>query len=263
MLDASLSYRLVSRDLPASLERTAQDPTVERASQQYLEEVGKITSIDEFLSNDRVYRYAMKAMGLEDMTYAKAFMRKVMEEGVDSKEAFANQLTDDRYKEFAEVFNFHRYGDTALAFDRTQQGIVDRYVRQTLEENTGTKSEGARLALYFERKADSITSYYGLLAEPALLKVMQTAFSIPEETGSMDIEKQADLFRKALPNLEDLKDPEKVGELLQRFTALWDANNSTVAPTSPALQLMGGGGGSGGVNGDMLMTLQTNRNTGF
>ncbi|EAU40831.1 hypothetical protein FP2506_18124 [Fulvimarina pelagi HTCC2506] len=260
MLDASLSYRLISRDLPASLERTAQDPTVERASQRYLEEIGKISSIDEFLANDRVYRYAMKAMGLEDMTYAKAFMRKVMEEGIDDREAFANKLTDSRYKDFAETFNFNRYGEAALAFERTQQGIVDKYVRQTLEENTGTESEGARLALYFERKASTVTSYYGLLADPAILKVMQTAFSIPAETGTLDIDKQADLFRKALPNIEDLKDPQKVSELLQRFTTLWDVNNVQAAPTSPLLQLFGNGSG---VSGDLLLTLQTYRNTAF
>ena len=51
-----------------------------------------------------------------------------------------------------------------------------------------------RLALYFERKASGITSAYDILADPALLKVVQTALSIPPETGAQDIDKQAALI---------------------------------------------------------------------
>ena len=68
------------------------------------------------------------------MTYAKAFMRKVLNEGVDSSDAFANQLADSRYRDFADTFNFKRYGETTTIFDRTRQGTVDKYVRQMLEE---------------------------------------------------------------------------------------------------------------------------------
>jgi hypothetical protein len=38
-----------------------------------------VKSVDDLLKNDRLYQYAMKAHGLEDMTYAKAFMKKVLE----------------------------------------------------------------------------------------------------------------------------------------------------------------------------------------
>ena len=34
-------------------------------------------SIDDFMKDTRLYNYAMKAFGLDDMAYAKAFMRKV------------------------------------------------------------------------------------------------------------------------------------------------------------------------------------------
>ena len=91
------------------------------------------------------------------MTYAKAFMRKVLTEGIDKRDSFANRLADTRYREFVETFNFARYGDDHdRSSTRTRQGTVDRYVRQTLEEDAGAQNEGVRLALYFERKAPSI-----------------------------------------------------------------------------------------------------------
>jgi len=45
---------------------------------------------------------------------------------------------------------------TTTIFDRTRQGTVDAYVRQTLEEDAGARNEGVRLALYFNRKAGDI-----------------------------------------------------------------------------------------------------------
>ena len=67
-------------------------------------------------------------------------------------------------------------------------------MRQTLEENAGAQNEGVRLALYFQRKAEASKSAYEILADPALLKVVQTALGIPPETGTQDIDRQAALI---------------------------------------------------------------------
>lgn len=260
MLDATTSFQIVRRDLPAALDRTAQQQPVARAGAQYLSEAAKVKSVDDFLSNDKVYRYAMKAFGLEDMTYAKAFMRKVLTEGVADPKSFANSLNDQRYKDFAETFNFARDGDTALAVDRAQQGVVDKYVRQTLEEDTGAQSEGARLALYFERNAPDVTNTFSILADPALLKVVQVAFSIPSVTGAMDIDRQADLIASKL-DIADLKNPAELQKLLTRFTGLYDVSEGAVQTTSPALSLFAGS--SATIDGNLLLSIQASRSGGF
>ena len=143
-------------DLDRSLDRTAKEPVVSRESEYYLAHIGDVKSIDDFLGNDRLFKYAMKAFGLQDMDYAKAFIRKVLEEGDDYDDSFANKLSDKRYQDFATTFNFARYGDATTAFDRTQQGTVDNYVRQTLEQEAGDQNQGVRLALYFQRKAPDL-----------------------------------------------------------------------------------------------------------
>jgi hypothetical protein len=74
MVSTYLSYDLVARDMKASLDRTASDAQVAREAAYYEENIGKVTSVDEFLDDYRLYSYAMKAYGLEDMTYATAFM---------------------------------------------------------------------------------------------------------------------------------------------------------------------------------------------
>lgn len=245
------SFRQISGNLTTSLNAVAKDPQVKRETDYYLANIRNIKSVDDFMGNDRIYRYAMKAFGLEEMTYAKAFIRKALTEGIDSNDSFANRLADTRYKDLVDAFNFKRYGETTTVFTRTQQGTVDRYVRQTLEVQAGQTNDAVRLALYFQRKASTVTTPYSLLADKALLKVTQVMLGLPEASGSLAIERQADLISKKL-NFEDLKDPAKLDKLLTKFAARWDMDN---AQPDPVINLFGGGSG-GGIATDLLSQLQ-------
>ena len=261
MLTTTVSYRLLAADLPRSLARAAANPVVERRIRYYLENIEKVTSIDDFLADDRLYTYAMKAAGLEDMTYAKAFMRKALEGGITASDSFANQLTDKRYRDFVGTFNFVEFGKDTTTLEQARQGTVDNYVRQTLEENAGADNEGVRLALYFERKASGISDPYEILADPALLKVAQTALGIPPETGTQDIDRQAALIAKRL-DVADLQDPEKLDAFLTRFASLWDVRNPPSAVTSPALALIARPT-EAGIGADLLLSLQNLKLGGF
>ena len=254
MLTTTVSYRLLASDMTRSLARAAASPVVERESAYYLANIEKITSIDEFLADDRLYAFAMKAFGLSDMTYAKAFMRKALEGGITKSDSFAKQLVDKRYRDFVDAFNFVEFGKDTTIFERTRQGTVDKYVRQTLEETAGTENEGVRLALYFERKAAKIDDPYDILADPALLKVAQTALRIPVESGTQDIDKQAALIAKRL-DVADLQDPEKLQEFLTRFASLWDVDNPPSTVSSPALALIARPT-EAGIGPDLLLSLQ-------
>lgn len=121
MTDTLTSYRLIAKDLPASLSRKAAEPTVAREIAYYEAHIGQVKSVDDLLGDQRLYAYAMKAYGLEDMTYAKAFMRKVLEEGAASAASFANRLADDRYTAFAKAFSFGQ-GVTATGADPARFG---------------------------------------------------------------------------------------------------------------------------------------------
>jgi len=255
LINTYTSYQLVARDLNKAIERVEQQPTVERATAYYLENITKVTSIEEFMADDKLFRYAMKAHGLEDMTYAKAFIRKALEGGIDDEASFANQLTDSRYRDFVETFNFTTYGDTATVFTRAQQGTVDRYLRQTLEEDQGSQNEGVRLALYFERKAPELESFYGILADTALGQVVRTALGLPDSFASADIEKQVAFFEQRF-QIEDFQDPEKLGNFLKRFTALWDTTNTTSSEAA-SISTLFSDTASYGISTNLMLTIQS------
>jgi hypothetical protein len=249
------SYQLITRDMTRSIANVARQPMVERETAYYLENITKVKRIEDFVGNERLFRYAMKAHGLGDMAYAKAFMVKVLEGGVDNPESFANKLTDKRYRQFAETFNFARHGETATIFTKTRQGTVDLYLRQTLEEDAGRQNEGVRLALYFERKAGSIANAYEILADPALAKVVRTALNLPEAFATIDVDKQAALLEERL-DFETFNDPHALSRFLERFTTLWEVNNPGLgAPQSPILALFGQPA-EFGVSTELLLTMQ-------
>ncbi|WP_438750194.1 DUF1217 domain-containing protein [Pararhizobium sp. O133] len=247
------SYQMIAGNLSKSLERVSEQPDVARETEYYLENIGNVKTIDDFFADTRLYNYAMKAHGLEDMGYAKAFMRKVLTEGIDTEDAFAKQLTDSRYTDLVESLNFARQGTAATSFEKAQRGVADKYARQTLEQNAGQENSGVRLALYFERMAPTITNAYGLLADNALAQVARTLLQMPDEFAASDIDKQAETIEKNI-NIKDFKDPAKLTKLLERFTALWEIDHSS-DPYDP-LAVFGSSSGYG-ISSDLLLSINT------
>ena len=229
-------YQQITRNIDKSIGVISQRPEVKRDSDYFLATIRTVKSADEFIKNDRLYKFAMTAFGLKDMIYGKAFMKKVLTEGVDGSQSFALQLADPRFRDFAETFNFARYGAAATAFDQAQQGTVDRYLRIQLESDAGQNDEGLKLALYFQRKAPDVTSVYGLMGDPALYKVMQTALGLPAAYSNTDVDQQA-VFLRSKINVADFSDPVKLDNFITRFTAKWQAANGVPGQTVPQIGL--------------------------
>ena len=253
MLSTTASDQFLTRNLDRSLQSVAADPFVARECVYDGPDIGAVKAVDALRCDGGLYGAARRAVNLDDMIYAKAFMRKVLTEGTDEPRSFANTLSDPRFKELAETFNFVRYGETTTAFDRTQSGTVDRYIRQTLEVSAGEDNQGVRLALYFERKAGSLESALDILGDRAMLQVAQTALGLPVTMSTLDLDKQVDMINKRL-DIEDLKDPDKLARFIDRFTTLWELERPSQAPTVP--NVLASRPAVYGIGPDLLLNLQ-------
>ncbi len=260
MLSTVTSYKLLTQNIEKSLARVRAAPEVNRETDYYLATIGKIKTIEDFLANDRVFAYAMKAFGLKDMIYAKAFVKKVLTDGIDSANSFTNQLTDPRFKELATAFNFKSLGTTTTIFERTQKGVVDKYLQVQLEEQAGSSNEGVRLALYFRRKAPDITGAYSILGDSALYKVAQVALGLTASSNANSLDMQAEIIKTKI-DLENLDDPAVLNKFLTRFTTLWEVQNGTAAATAPALTIIQGVQSITSI--DTLTKIQSLRFKGF
>lgn len=235
----------------------------EAETDYYLSTISEIKSIDEFMDDPEVFNYALKAFFLEDFADDKEFIRAILEDGLDSVGGIIQQLETLDQKSlasFAGAFNFREHGAEATTYSLTQEGTVKRYMRETLEINAGESNQGVRLALYFERKAPSITSAYTILADKALTKFAQVALGIPASASSQDIDKQAALIEKKL-DLADLQDPEKLDKLVRRFTMLWELENPT--QSAPVPNVLIGQPLQASFSSDLLASLQNLKLGGF
>ena len=255
MLSTTASFLAISNNLAAQQTATANQAQVKNDTAYYLANIGKVTSVADFVGNYRLFSYAMKAYGLEDMNYAKGLMTQVLEGGVTSSSALANTLSDPRYKAFATAFNFAGQGTSATSSAAATTGTTSLYVDQSLEDNQAQSNPGVQLALYFTREASSVTNLYGLLADKNLLQVVQTAFGLPASaTANIDAEEQT---LSKYVSVADLQDPAKVKDIAERFTAMYDlAGDNTSSAASGIAQIFAGSSATTGFSSSLLLSLQ-------
>lgn len=176
MVSTYIDYNLLVRDMKTSLQRTSQQTLVARETEYYKANIGNVTSIDEFLGDYRLYAYAMKAHGLEDMTYAKAFMRKVLESDLSDEKSYANMLTDERYQNFARAFSFSQSTEV-IQSDAQEDALIGLY-NQSVSNIDSKMAEETR---YYGTVMDTITNVDQFLQNDRLRSYAFRVFGIDEK----------------------------------------------------------------------------------
>jgi hypothetical protein len=230
----------------ANVQRNAFPQQYEREMEYFREEVGKVESLEEFLGNERLYRFALTAFDLESQVPYKGLIKKILEEGVADKGSLANKLSDPKFRTFARALGFAEDGTKNVRNPNFVDEVVERYKRVRVETDAGEDNVGVRLAAYFERRAHSITSWYSVLGDRALREVAFAAFDLPNEMQQTNPDRLVKILESRF-DIEDLKDPAKLETFIKRFTLMYDIRTNKEANGGGAtvLQLYGGGGGGG------------------
>lgn len=256
MIGTYVSYRSTIDNMSKTLDRIMTQPNVKRETDYYTQNIKSVKTVDDFLNDTRLFNYAMKAYGLEDMSYAKGMMRKVLTDA-----DYATGLVDKRYQQFAAAFNFSKYGENATSQDSATKVAVNKYMQQTLETQVGDQNEGTRLALYFTRTVGGMVKNntlskddwaYQLIADKALSSVVFTALGVPDSVRGSDVEGQKRLIESRL-SYDDMADPAKLEKFIGRFSAMYDAKNQPqVSPALTLLQSTNSGSTFGFSNASMI-----------
>jgi hypothetical protein len=253
MLTSTLYFDSITKNYSKTLAATAAEPTVTQQTNYFLANIGKVTSINDLINNNKLYTYVMNAFGLSDMVNAKGLIHKVLEGGVSNPQSLANTLNDPRYKALATAFNFAADGTSTTSSTTLQQTTVNNFVEQKLETNVGQQNQGTQMALYFQRMAPSITSAYSILGDKTLLSVIQTALGLSPSMSFANIDEQAKMITSQL-NIADLQNPAKLQKFIERFTAEYDSTNTAAAPTT-ALTSLFDTSNTVGINSTVLLSL--------
>ena len=239
MTTTTAAYLTVVQNLPRMQAMTAADPSVKTATAYYSANIGNVNSASDLVGNYRLLSYALNAFGLSDQINSKALITQVLEGGVSNPKSLANTLTDNRWKAFAAAFDFSGNGASSVSTTSAVATTTGNYVEQELESDQGSQNSGVQLALYFQRVAPTVSNSYSILADPNLLKVLQTIFGLSPSVSASNIDTEAASLSKLVP-VSDLQDPAKLTQLTERFTAMYDLTYGPTSGASAPLTFSGG-----------------------
>lgn len=250
MVSTFTSYQLIARDIDRSLATVSKQPMVARETEYYLANIDKVTTVEEFVNDSRLFNYAMKAHGLSDMAYAKAFMIKALNEGIKEPDAFVNKLADKRYAEFVKIYNFAARGEEAMNHTPARDEVASRYQLKAIENGVNPLDPLlAAQTKYYRENIVKVTSVDEFLANPDLFNVAMKAFGLEDRIADKP-------FMRQLLN-EGVSDPDSLANrqkdlVYAEFAALFNfAERGEKATTfRPAVE--------GAVANFMRQTLEEN-----
>lgn len=249
-------WRYLSATLADQVARMADSPIQARDRAYFRENIAEVASPSDLVADRQLLRVALGAFGLQDDLPNRAFIEKVLGDGVVARDALSNKLADKRYRAFAEAFGF---GGTLPP--RTQapgfaDRILARFDRQEFERAVGQQDEDMRLALTAARELPALagrglsdtTNWLTILGNPPLRRVFETALGIPSSVGSLDLDRQVDEFKSASnrvlghSDVARFADPAETEALVKSFTlrAQLAAGPAATTPGMIALTLLKG-----------------------
>ena len=179
MLPAYTTYALYNRNMESSLKRVANDPIISRDAKYYADNIGKVKSLDAFLKDYKLYSYAMKAHGLEEMTYATAFMKKVLESNLKDPNSFVNKLKDTRYRDFAAAFDFGTIKTEKTVQTKSQQDRLVTAYHDTDKQRNEEQKEETR---YYNIVIDKVGQVDDIFKNTRLRNYIFKSFGIDPQT---------------------------------------------------------------------------------
>lgn len=202
----------------------------------YRAEILKIETVDDLIGNQRLIDFLAVSERLQSEDLEPDFLKKLLMSDPNDPESLLNQQTDVRFKKIFGSFNFNDNGSVGTSTTvgvQNERGLAETenyYLTQSVEEQAGADSVGARLALYFERKAPTVSTLYEIISDVALGDFIRTALSIPSESAASDVDAQVALMERYI-TAEELQNPDKIEELITKFLALYDIENGLYDPT--------------------------------
>src|SRR6476620_10729671 len=182
MVSTYFSYSYITRNLKQALARVEQQTDVAREEAYYKANIGKVKTVDDFMKDYRLYHYATKAYGLEDMAYAKAFMKKVLESDLSDANSFVNKLVDKRYREFAAAFSFNGSATPVAQSENQTDEMIGLYTATKNSQVDALASDST----YYSAEIGNISSADQLLNNDRLRNYVYSAFGLDESKWPRD-----------------------------------------------------------------------------
>jgi len=250
-------WQFLNRTMEKQKAAFANSAQTRRDVDYFRDNIAKVKSADDLVSDRRLMRVALGAFGLESDLPNRFFIRKVLEEGTIEPRSLANRLADKRYAELSRAFGFD-LGVPNTGLSDFGDRIVRAYETRQFEVAVGGVDETMRLALNLRRElaefagrdSSERAKWFGILGNPPLRQTFETAFGLPKGFGALDLDRQLDVMQRRSraafgdATVSQFSDPDRLDSLVQRFIVRAEIEKGAAlsgpARGAAALQLLQG-----------------------
>jgi hypothetical protein len=246
-------WAFLKRTLATQQSAFAASSEVKTDEAYFRENIGKISTAEELVSDRRLLKVALGAYGLSDDIDNKFFIKKVLQDGTLNSAALANKLSDKQYLKLSAAFGFGDFSVPSTKISTFPDKIIEAYKAREFETAVGNQDGDLRLVLNLQRELPALaaksssetTKWLTVLGNTALRTVFETALGLPKSIGTLDLDQQLSAFQdKAAAQLgsnsiSQFSDPAALDKLTKRYLLRAEvANMSASTSNNSALQLM-------------------------
>ncbi len=194
-------WSFLGRTLERQQALHAESAPLRRETDHFRANITKAETAEALVNDRRLLKVALGAFGLENDIDARAFIRKVLEDGTTRKGALSSRLADKRYAKMAETFGYGDFGPRVGLPDFAEE-IIARYEARRFEAAVGEQDNDLRLALNLDSALSDLLAdtqgdrarWFALMGSPPLRKLFETALGLPSDLGRLDIDRQLSVF---------------------------------------------------------------------
>lgn len=230
-----LWYKLAESQTEAHMKMFEAQPTTARDIETFKEEIVNVKSVDDLMKNRTLLSVTLSAFQLEGEVDKYAFVEKMLTEDPDDDDSLVNKLVEPRWTKLSTALYGLNLDEDFFQNEDNVNAILDGYKTNEFEKFEGSNADGIRQSMYFKRLAGDVEEISQILADKSLMEVVRVGLGLPESFLSLDYEQQKARLIKEV-DVEDFKDPEKIGKMIERYLIMTEVNN-TDASANPMLSL--------------------------
>lgn len=271
-LSGYTGWTFLQRTLDSQKATFASGAQMQRDEDYFRQNIGKVETAEQLVSDRRLLRVALGAFGLDDDINNKYFIQKVLADGTTAGSALSSKLADKAYARFSAAFGFGDGGTPATQTAGFADQVLTAYKDRQFEIAVGDQDETMRLAMNARRELADLagssssdnTKWFNVMGSTPLREVFETALGLPSSFGALDLDQQLKTLRDKTDavlgdgEISQFSDPDKIESLIRRYLVRAQAESgsySLLTPGAGALQMLQGASSSSSSASSLLSLL--------
>lgn len=253
-LSGFAGWSVLKRTLPMQQAAFQATTVMKRDEAYFRENIGKIETAEQLVSDRRLLKVALGAFGLDNDINNKFFIRKILDDGTLKEGALANRLADKQYLKLSAAFGFGDFSVPRNKLSDFADKMLAQYRTRQFEVAVGQQNDDYRLALNAERELPALAQraisdeakWFTIMGNAPLRQVVQTALGLPGSFASLDLDKQLEVFKRRAQatfgsdSPSQFANPAAMDKLVKTFLLRSEITGGgpSSSPASLALQLL-------------------------